>query len=75
MRNNLPVVIAPSTNDGLGNNLIHIGTLINRKNFYFVPFRQDNPILKSYSITFDPNYLLRTIEHALDGKQLEPLLL
>ena len=75
LRNNLPVVIAPSTNDGLGNNLIHIGTLINRKNFYFVPFRQDNPILKSYSITFDPNYLLRTIEHALDGKQLEPLLL
>ena len=75
LRNNLPVVIAPSTNDGLGNNLIHIGTLINKKNYYFVPFRQDNPILKSYSIAFDPNYIIRTIEHALDGKQLEPLLL
>ena len=75
LRNNLPVVIAPCTNNGLGDNFIHIGSLINRKNYYFVPFRQDNPILKSYSIAFDPNYILRTIELALDGKQIEPILL
>ena len=75
LRNNLPVVIAPCTNDGLGNNLIHIASLINKKNYYFVPFRQDNPILKSYSIAFDPKYIIRTIECALDGEQIEPLLL
>ena len=75
LRNNLPVVIAPCTNDGLGSNLLHIASLINRKNFYFVPFRQDNPILKPYSIAFDSNYIVRTIEYALDGEQIQPLLL
>lgn len=74
LRNNLPVVIAPCTNDGLGNNLIHIGSLINRKNFFFVPFMQNNPILKPYSISFDSDLILRTIEFALENKQIEPIL-
>ena len=75
LRNNLPVVIAPSTNNGLGANLVSIGKLINRKNYYFVPFRQDNPITKPRSIVFDPDYIIRTVEYALDGEQIEPILL
>lgn len=75
LRNNLPVVIAPSTNNGLGANMINIGSLLNRKNYYFVPFRQDNPITKPRSIVFDENYIVPTIELALDNIQIEPILL
>lgn len=75
LRNNLPVVIAPSTNNGLGANMVSIGNLINRKNYYFVPFKQDNPITKPRSIVFDPEYIIKTIEAALDGEQIEPILL
>ena len=75
LRNNLPVVIAPSTNNGLGANLVSIGSLINRKNYYFVPFKQDNPITKPRSIVFDPEYIVKTVEYALDGEQIEPILL
>lgn len=52
LRNNLPVVIAPSTNNGLGASAINIGMLLNRKNYYFVPFCQDNPITKPASPVF-----------------------
>ena len=75
LRNNLPVVIAPSTNNGLGSNMASIAALINRRNYYFVPFKQDNPITKPRSIVFDPEFILKTIEHALDGEQIEPILL
>ena len=75
LRNNLPVVIAPSTNNGLGANMVSIAKLINRKNYYFVPFRQDNPLTKPRSVVFDPEYILKTIEFALDGKQIEPILI
>lgn len=75
LRNNLPLVIAPSTNNGLGSNMVSIAKLINRKNYFFVPFRQDNPITKPRSIVFDENYIIRTIELALDGEQIEPILL
>ena len=75
LRNNLPVVIAPSTNNGLSGNAKNIGTLLNRKNYYFVPFRQDNPITKPRSIVFDSEYIIKTIESALDGEQIQPILL
>ncbi len=75
LRNNLPVVIAPSTNNGLGSNMLSIAALINRRNYYFVPFKQDNPLTKPRSIVFDPEYILKTIELALDGEQIEPILL
>lgn len=75
LRNDLPVVIAPSTNNGLGANMINIASLINRRNYFFVPFRQDNPITKPRSIVFDPEYIVKTLELALDGKQIEPILL
>ena len=46
------MVIAPSTNNGLGANLVNIGKLLNRKHYYFVPFKQDNPITKPRSVVF-----------------------
>lgn len=75
LRNNLPVVIAPSTNNGLGAAAQNIGVLLNRKNYYFVPFRQDNPITKPRSIVFDPEYIIKTLEYALEGEQIQPILL
>lgn len=75
LRNNLPVVIAPSTNNGLGSAAINIGLLLNRKNYYFVPFKQDNPITKPRSIVFDSNYIIAATERALDNEQIQPILL
>lgn len=75
LRNNLPVVIAPSTNNGLAAAAINIGTLLNRKNYYFVPFKQDNPITKPRSVVFDSAYIIPTVEKALDNEQIEPILL
>ena len=75
LRNNLPVVIAPSTNNGLCANMTSIAALINRRNYYFVPFKQDNPLTKPRSIVFDSEYIIKTIELALDGEQIEPILL
>ena len=59
LRRNLPVVIAISTNNGLSGNAENIGKLLNRKNYYFVPFRQDNPITKPTSIVFDYTYIIK----------------
>ena len=53
LRNELPLVIAPSTNNGLGANAQNIGALLNRTNHYFVPFRQENPITKPRSPVFE----------------------
>lgn len=75
LRNQRPVVIAISTNDGLGMNARNIGMLINMKNIYFVPFRQDNPFEKENSLVADLNLVLDTILHAMNGKQLQPVLL
>ena len=75
LRNNRPLVIAPSTNNGLSGNAENIGKLLNRKNYYFVPFKQDNPITKPRSIVFDTEYIIKTIEYALDGEQISPILI
>ena len=75
LRNNRPLVIAPSTNNGLSGNAENIGKLLNRKNYYFVPFRQDNPITKPRSIVFDAEYIIKTIEFALDGEQISTILI
>ena len=75
LRNDRPVVIAVSTNNGLGANLVNIGKLLIRKHYYFVPFKQDNPITKPRSIVYDFDYLTKTIEYALDGEQISPILL
>ena len=75
LRNNKPLIIAISTNDGLSGNAENIGNLLNRKNYYFVPFRQDNPITKPNSLAFDENYISKTIEFALKNEQIQPILL
>ena len=75
LRNENPVVIAISTNNGLSGNAMNIGKVLNMKNYYFVPFKQDNPITKPRSLVFDPTYLIKTIEYALDGEQIQPILL
>ena len=75
LRNGNPLVIAPSTNNGLSGNAENIGKLLNRNNYYFVPFRQDNPITKPRSIVFDPDYIIKTLEYALDGEQISPIML
>ena len=75
LRKERPVVIAISTNNGLSGAGENIGKLLNRKHYYFVPFRQDNPITKPRSIVFEPTYLIKTIESALDDEQIQPMLL
>lgn len=75
LRKEKPVVIAISTNNGLSGAGENIGKLLNRKHYYFVPFRQDNPITKPRSVVFDLSYLIKTIEYALDGEQIQPILL
>ena len=75
LRNQRPVVIAISTNDALGINARNIGLLINMKNIYFVPFRQDDPFNKCNSLIASMDKLLDTVICALQGKQLQPVLL
>jgi len=75
LRNGKPLVIAVSTNDGLGANAKNLGVLLNAKNIYFVPFGQDDPINKSNSLVADHTLILQTVVEALKGKQLQPLLL
>ena len=69
------MVIAISTNDGLSGAAENIGKLLNRKHFFFVPFRQDNPITKPRSLVFDPKYIIPTLEDALEKEQIQPILL
>jgi len=75
LRNDLPLVIAPSTYNGLGANAQNIGKLLDKANYYFVPFMQDNPITKPRSIVFDCNYIIKTLEMALDREQIQPILI
>ena len=70
LRNQLPVVIAISTNDALAGSAENIGKILNRRNYYFVPFKQDNPITKPRSVVFDFDYLIKTIEYALNYEQI-----
>jgi len=75
IRNNKPLVISLATNDALGVNLKNIGTLINQKNIYFVPFGQDSPTGKPKSMIAHTNLLSQTLENALEGKQIQPVIL
>lgn len=75
LRNNNALVIAVSTNDALSGNASNIGTLLNRHNYFFVPFRQDNPITKPRSLVFDSEYIIKTLELGLEKEQLQPILL
>lgn len=74
LRNGRPVVLAISTNDGLGLNAKNWALLLNTKNVYFVPFGQDNPHQKPNSLVAHLELLLPTLLAAMDGRQLQPLL-
>lgn len=74
LRNNKPIVIHLSSNDALANNFKNLGQLMNQKNIYFVPFGQDNYTTKPNSMVAHPHLILPTIEMALEGKQIQPLL-
>lgn len=74
MRNNKPLVISISTNDALGMNMKNIGLLLNAKNVYFVPFGQDNPVKKTNSLIAHTDRLIPTLEDALEGVQIQPVL-
>lgn len=74
IRNNKPVVIGISTNDGLGANFKNIGMLYDTKNFYFVPFSQDDYEKKPKSLVLDYSKVIDTIKLALNGEQIQPVL-
>lgn len=75
LRNGRPVVLCPATNDGLAASARNIGALLDKKNVYFVPFRQDDPAKKPTSLVADFSKVEDTIDAALAGRQLQPVLL
>jgi dipicolinate synthase subunit B len=75
MRNGRPLVLAISTNDGLGLNSANIAKLLITKNVYFVPFGQDAPQAKPNSLVARMDLIMETCEAALEGKQLQPMLI
>ena len=74
LRNQKPVLIAVSTNDGLGNAAKNIGVLLNSKNIYFVPFGQDDFENKPNSLVADMSLISEASSAALDLRQLQPIL-
>lgn len=74
LRNQKPVLLAISTNDGLSGNAKNIGALLNMKHIFFVPFAQDNPKAKPRSIAYDSTKVLDAIYCALQEKQLQPII-
>lgn len=74
LRNARPVVLAVSTNDGLSASAESIGKLLNRKHYYFVPFGQDAPQRKPYSLVSHLEQLPETVAAALEQRQIQPLL-
>lgn len=75
LRNGRPVVIAMASNDGLAAGARNIGELLVRKHYYFVPFGQDDPVKKPCSLVADFSKLSETVDAALQGMQIQPLLL
>ena len=75
LRNGRPVILAVSTNDALGAAAENIGRLLARKHFYFVPFGQDDPLNKPASMVADFEKIPEALALALDGRQLQPILL
>ncbi len=75
LRNGRPVVVAVSTNDGLAGAAENIGKLLSRKHYYFVPFGQDDSKNKPTSLVADFSLIPQTLEAALEGRQIQPILL
>ena len=74
LRNERPIVLAVSTNDGLAGNAASLGALLNRRGYYFVPFGQDSAIKKPRSLVADFPQLPAALSAALQGQQLQPML-
>ena len=75
LRNNRPILVAVSTNDALAAAAENIGKLLGRKNYFFVPFGQDDPQRKPTSMVADFAQLPAALDAALEGRQLQPILL
>jgi len=73
LRNERPIVIAVSSNDSLANNAKNIGNLLNMKNYYFVPMKQDAPLSKPRSVVADFTKISDTVSLAFEGKQIQPI--
>ena len=75
LRNGRPVLVAVSTNDALGTAAENIGRLLARKHYYFVPFGQDDAIGKPTSMVADFAKIPQALEAALEGRQIQPVLI
>ena len=75
LRNGRPVIVAVSTNDALAGAAENIGKLLGRKHYYFVPFGQDSPEKKPTSMVADFQKIPDTLALALEGKQIQPMIL
>ena len=75
LRNGRPVIVAVSTNDALAGAAENIGKLFGRKHYYFVPFGQDSPEKKPTSMVADFQKIPDTLALALEGKQIQPIIL
>ena len=75
LRNGRPVLIAVSTNDGLAGAAENIGRLLVRKHYYFVPFGQDDPAGKPTSLVADFDSIPEALQAALNGRQIQPMLI
>ncbi len=75
LRNGRPILLAISTNDALAGAAENIGKLLGRKNYYFVPFGQDDPQRKPTSVVADFSKILPALNFALEEKQIQPILL
>lgn len=75
LRSDRPLVIALASNDAMSGNLANIAALLNRKQVYFVPLRQDDPVDKPHSLVADFPKVASALEAALRGQQLRPLFL
>ena len=74
LRNNRPIVVAVSTNDALAGAAANIGRLLATKNYFFVPMGQDDPQNKPTSVVADFTKIPLTLEAALQGEQIQPIL-
>lgn len=75
LRNNKPVVLAITTNDALGASAKNLGLLHNTKNIFFVPYRQDDPAGKNNSLVCDFSLVTKTVRSALEGRQIQPVII
>lgn len=73
LRNARPLMIAISTNDGLGSSARNIGQLMNARHVYFVPYAQDDFVKKPASLVSDFSLIRQTLEYALKNIQFQPV--